>query len=217
MQSSPVNYRNLEQIQEGSRAATSRLTTLILGVVGGASLVVVGVAVSDRSEGTTSTTVDPLSVLVAQAEEGTPQQLELNSGQLSFPEVLSDSPERTTALVAVKDERGRIKRPTKEGEVEIAYPDNLERPPQPAGALLNATEVTKEPKDGLTRLASDAASFSSDAPLAESGSPGAFVIQVASFREQADADRFVHELRQRNHRAYREAANVPDRGLWHRV
>src|SRR5690606_32334645 len=42
-------------------------------------------------------------------------------------------------------------------------------------------------------------------------------IQVASFRSPDDADGFVTELRKRGHRAYRQAAYVPERGLWHRV
>jgi len=46
---------------------------------------------------------------------------------------------------------------------------------------------------------------------------GGFQLQVASFKEQAEADRLVDDLRRRGHRAYRQAANVPERGIWHRV
>jgi DedD protein len=42
-------------------------------------------------------------------------------------------------------------------------------------------------------------------------------VQVASFKEQDDADSFVKELRKRGHSAFRQAANVPGRGIWHRV
>jgi cell division septation protein DedD len=40
---------------------------------------------------------------------------------------------------------------------------------------------------------------------------------VASFKQQPDADAFVADLRKRGHRAFRQAAYVPGRGLWHRV
>jgi DedD protein len=40
---------------------------------------------------------------------------------------------------------------------------------------------------------------------------------VASFKDQPDADKFVDDLRKRGHRAFRQAAYVPGRGLWHRV
>jgi cell division septation protein DedD len=43
------------------------------------------------------------------------------------------------------------------------------------------------------------------------------MVQVASFKDQDDADSFVEDLRKRGHSAYRQAANVPGRGVWHRV
>jgi cell division septation protein DedD len=49
------------------------------------------------------------------------------------------------------------------------------------------------------------------------GGDGGYQLQVASFKDQADADHFVEELLKRGHRAYRQPAYVADRGLWHRV
>jgi cell division septation protein DedD len=46
---------------------------------------------------------------------------------------------------------------------------------------------------------------------------GGYQVQVASFKDQAEAERFALELRDRGHEAHRVAANVPGRGLWHRV
>lgn len=43
------------------------------------------------------------------------------------------------------------------------------------------------------------------------------MVQVASFKDQDDADQFVIDLRKRGHSAFRVAANVPGRGIWHRV
>jgi cell division septation protein DedD len=40
---------------------------------------------------------------------------------------------------------------------------------------------------------------------------------VASFKDQADAEKYVTELQKRGHHAFRQGAYVSDRGLWHRV
>jgi hypothetical protein len=41
--------------------------------------------------------------------------------------------------------------------------------------------------------------------------------RTASSSGAPDADRLVEDLRRRGHRAYRAVAQVPERGLWHRV
>ena len=78
--------------------------------------------------------------------------------------------------------------------------------PLPAGTLLNATPVTTSPKDSLTALASHAAEVPQSAELAPPGADGGYQIQVASFKDQPDADKFVEDLRKRGHRAFRQAA-----------
>lgn len=121
--------------------------------------------------------------------------------------------------------------------------DRLPVVPLPAGNLLQQTSVTGEPKDELLRIAvakADASSAgdslqrdptqivldergpetSAERPaLAAAGTPTeeGFALQLASFKNQAEADELVEELRKRGHAAYRQAANVPERGLWHRV
>ena len=82
---------------------------------------------------------------------------------------------------------------------------------------LNATAVTNVPKDDLTLMASNASHVSDDTELAPPGMEGGFQLQVASFKEQDEADRLVEDLRKRGHRALRQAAHVPERGVWHRV
>jgi cell division septation protein DedD len=89
--------------------------------------------------------------------------------------------------------------------------------PLPVGEMLGATPVTTEPKDGLVALAADKSKVPENGELAPPGMDGGFQLQVASFKDQADADRLVADLRKRGHRAYRIAANVPERGIWHRV
>jgi DedD protein len=214
----PVNLRNLERIQEGNPRA-SRIATLLLGATGSAAVLVVGLTLKSRSGGTEPAKVDQLAALVAQANQGEkPGTKQLKAGELGFPEVLSDAKNPTTALVAVKGQDGRLV-PLEEGAATEPPPptDQLPVVPLPAGTLLNATSVTTEPKDRLTKLAADASVVSEKVSEAEAGSEGGFSIQVASFKEQADADKFVSDLRRRGHRAYRQAANVAGRGLWHRV
>src|SRR5690606_15276249 len=87
----------------------------------------------------------------------------------------------------------------------------------PIGDLLSQTTVTGQPKDDLAQIAHEHTSDSGDATMAPMGAEGGHEIQVASFRSPDDADGFVTELRKRGHRAYRQAAYVPERGLWHRV
>jgi cell division protein FtsN len=129
-------------------------------------------------------------------------------------------------MAAVKDERGRlVARDVTQNTAGLPPPptDRLPVVPLPVGTLLTATPVTTEPKDRLTALAADAARAAGAAraadasSLAPPGVDGGFQLQVASFKEVHDADKLVEELRQRGHRAFRQAAYVPERGLWQRV
>src|SRR5690606_34597143 len=95
--------------------------------------------------------------------------------------------------------------------------DKIPVVPLPAGTLLTATPVTTQPKDELTQMAVQVAQIPADAVPAPSGSEGGYLVQVASFKSEEDADEFVGELRKRGHSAFRVAANVPGRGIWHRV
>ena len=197
-----------------------RLASLLLASLAGAAIVTAGVVVSRKGGAPARDTRDPLAELVNQAKGSAPSSDKLESKDVSFPGILSDQAKPTTALAAVKDERGRLV-PRSEVSSEATMPppasDRLPVVPLPVGDLLSATPVTTSPKDGLTALAADASKIPGSAELAPSGMDGGFQLQVASFKDQPDADRLVDDLRRRGHRAYRQAANVPERGLWHRV
>jgi cell division septation protein DedD len=218
-----VNVKDLEQIQEAeSDGRTSRAATLLLSGLGGAALVVATVFAMKQGEPPAESKADPLAALVARAKhpEATPPEA-VQRADVTFPSVLSDSDRPTTALAAVKDERGRLVAPP-DGPApqSSALPplpkDKLPVVPLPAGTLLDATSVTTRPKDSLTILASEASRVETDTPAA-AGMEGGYQLQVASFKDQADAERYVAELQKRGHRAYRQGAYVSDRGLWHRV
>lgn len=220
MNTSPVNLRNLEQIHEGSGSRSPRLATLLLAGTGTAAVLVVGLAMRDRAPVEPPVDKDPLAALVASAalEKTEESDAQLRADELDFPEVLSDADSRTTALVAVKDENGRLV-PLTEHLPDGPPPatDQLVTIPLPAGTMLSATPVTQEPKDQLTQLAVQTSAVDDSQPLADPGTEGGFQVQVASFKDQDDADSFVKELRKRGHSAFRQAANVPGRGIWHRV
>jgi len=245
MAAASVNVKNLEQIQETEPVKSStRLTALLLASLAGTALVLVGLMMTGREAPVQQANADPLAQLVQKAKnEGVPAH-RLDSDEVTFPELLSDVEKPTTALAAVKDERGGL---VKNGVATIALgagapgagapgdvvpgtaaltnaappppaTDRLPVTPLPAGTLLNATAVTSEPKDDLSRLAVSAANARANAePEAPAGADSGFQIQVASFKEQVDADAFVSELRKRGHEAFRVAAMIPGRGLWHRV
>jgi DedD protein len=221
-----VNVRNLEQIQEtDGDGRSARAATLLLASVGGAALVIAAVLTMKQSEPPTDAKGDPLAALVAKAKhpETTPPET-VQRSEVTFPSILSDSERPTTALAAVKDERGHLIGPdavpdTTSMVSSLAPPppaDKLPVVPLPAGTLLDATSVTLQPKDGLTALAVEVSKAESSS-IVVPGAEGGFQLQVASFKDLGDAERFVAELQKRGHRAYRQASYVADRGLWHRV
>jgi cell division septation protein DedD len=217
-----VNVRNLDDIQEEERASRgTRLASLLLASLAGAAIVTAGVVVSRKGGAPAKDPRDPLAELVNQAKGSAPSSDKLDTKDVSFPGILSDQAKPTTALAAVKDERGRLVPRSDDVSPGATTPpaasDRLPVVPLPVGDLLSATPVTTAPKDGLTALAADASKIPGGAELAPAGMDGGFQLQVASFKDQPDADRLVDDLRRRGHRAYRQAANVPERGLWHRV
>ncbi len=217
-----VNVRNLEQIQEDDRRPRStRLGTLVLASVAGTALVTAAVLHFKPAGALKTPERDPLAALVAQAraeEERAPD--EVGAKNATFTNVLSDDANPTTALAAVTDEKGRLLQdPGAPSDPASAPPatDKLPLVPLSAGTLLQATPVTKDPKDDLTAMAISRSALDESVGAAPPGMEGGYQIQVASFEKQGDADAFVEVLRKKGHRAYRQAAHVPSRGLWHRV
>jgi cell division septation protein DedD len=191
-----------------------------LASLAGAAIVTAAVVMSRHGGAGQRTTQDPLADLVQAQKNAAPSADKLDTREVSFPGILSDGDKPTTALAAVRDEHGRLLAAATDSATEAAPPSATERlpvVPLPVGEMLGATPVTTAPKDGLTALAADKAKLPEGAELSPPGMDGGFQLQVASFKEQADADRLVEDLRRRGHRAYRIPANVPERGIWQRV
>jgi cell division septation protein DedD len=222
-----VNVRNLEQIQEQDSGRPSRIGTLLLVSLAGAAVVTAAVMMSKKGGTPARSTSDPLAALVEGSKAQAVPAEALDGKDVTFPRLLSDEQNPTTALAAVKDERGRLVKRDDDLAAAALGANGLPAPPPatdrlpvvplPVGTLLNASPVITTPRDALTDLAASAAAAKTDSELAPEGSEGGFQLQVASFKEQAEADRTVEDLRKRGHRAFRQAAHVPDRGLWHRV
>ncbi|HEX2878728.1 MAG TPA: SPOR domain-containing protein [Polyangiaceae bacterium] len=219
-----VSVRNLERIQEEERGSRSpKLATAVMAALAAGALITAGVMTLGRSTKNEESKRDPLADLV-QKSKAAPDQKEdgLRPSQATFAARLTDSPEPTTALAAVKNERGELlSEPAELAAAPMVPPsagDRLPVVPLPAGTLLQSTTVTSAPADDLTRLAAEKSrpELIEIAP-AGVGSEGGYQIQVASFRDQVEADSFVAELQKRGHKTYRQAAYVPERGLWHRV
>lgn len=225
MERVPVNLRNLERIQEGGTSAKTRAWTIGLAVLGSAAVASATMAMSGPSRSEAPAKSDEaLALLVKTAKSGPSPGPDVTVSDLSYPKLLSDAPRATTALAAVKDERGELIpfEPDATPSPVLQPPPPLDRlpvVPLPIGTMLNQTSVTTEPKDELLAIAVRQASAPDDAEMALPGSETerGFALQIASFKNQDDADKLVSELRKRGHTAYRQAANVPDRGLWHRV
>lgn len=215
-----MDIRNLDQIKEQERTGAGRgVGAWLLGAVGVGAVVLTAVLSMPTKDLPAQSSVDPLSELLAKAKaEKAPPFDQLSHDHASFAELLTDKERPSTALVAVKARDGRfIEAP--EPELPVAPPlgDDLPVVPLPAGRLLDATQVTAEPHDGLTELAADRAQLPPEGEKADPGRAGAYQIQVASFRDLPEANAYVQELRLRGHAAYREGAHIPGRGLWHRV
>jgi cell division septation protein DedD len=218
-----VNFRNIDQIQEESDRRGLPLATLFLSALAGGALVVAAMTSFEREAPPTEAEADPLAELLERAkDDGTEPAVRVSDEQVTFPKILSDDGTPTTALAAVKDERGRMleldaPRPAQQAGDASAAADALPRAELPVGDLLSATRVTTDPNDELGQLARSRVASGEAGEMAPPGAEGGYEIQVASFQNPAEADAFVEELRRRGHRAYRQAAYVPDRGLWHRV
>ena len=218
-----MDLRNLDQIQEQDGSSGRGLGPWLLGAGGVAAIVLAMVMSMPEKHVAAESTEDPLAELLAKAKEvEEPPADQLSPDHASFAQILTDKERPSTALVAVKASNGRLIAPAADdGEDKAPEPpppaDALPVVPLPVGKLLDSTKLTAEPQDGLTGLAAEHAQLPPGSRRAEAGSPGEYQIQVAAFRDRAEADAHVEELRLRGHRAHAEPAHLGSRGLWYRV
>jgi DedD protein len=227
------SVRNLEQIQEedaDSRGRKAMSVTVV--VLGGACVLFAALALGGRKSAPAAAPPDPLGDLLAQHGRAGPatsaKAAELTPSDVTFPSLLSDDKNPTTALAAV---RAMPTPASSQGLVPVAPSatapagatpppptDRLSVVPLPAQNVLEATPVITRPRDNLTKAASDSAQITNaGAPSAPQGHDGGYQLQVSSFRTQQEANDFADQLRARGHKAYVQEAHVPGRGTWFRV
>jgi cell division septation protein DedD len=214
-----ADLRNLDQIQEQEDGGSAgRLGGWLLGAAGVGALLLTVALSTDRHASAVPSSKDPLAELVAKAREEAQPADRVTRDNVTFSRILSDKEAPTTALVAVKDKDGQLAPPPLSTYQAAPPPtDQLPIVPLPAGNLLEATRFSAKPPDELTELAADRAQLPPTGERAEAGSDGQYQLQIASFRDAPEADKYVEELRLRGHRAHREAATLPNRGVWQRV
>lgn len=222
--------RNLEQIQERDASERgTRLGTLLLVSLGAGFLVFGALALARTPQQAAAPPPDPLGELVAKshAQQGLKKPGELPK-EITFPGILSDTPEPTTALVALnKDEKdaknadaaAALNLPPGAPTVPPPATDRLPVVPLPAQNVAAASPIVTRPRDALTQMATEASAsaLETGAEEAEEGKPGGYQLQASSFRSEAEAQAFASALRKRGHRAHVERAEIPNRGTWYRV
>jgi cell division septation protein DedD len=229
-----VAIRHLDEIHETEPTARpSRLSALVMASFGGACIVFTALALMRSPAKQAPVPVDPLGDLVAKAhpagQTGKPETL--GAADVTFPEVLSDRENPTTALAAVRTAAARSRSESSPpagaaaGEGELPHlpvgpppaTDRLSVMPLPANDVLQGSQSRVAPADTLRQLADQASRERPAADMAPSGGPGGYQLQVSSFQSEQEANGFAEALRRRGHRAYVQSAYVRGRGVWYRV
>jgi DedD protein len=219
-----ATVRNLEQIEEQEPGAPSRVSALIMASFGGACIVFAALAMMRSPVEDPPEVSDPLGDLVARSKDsndGDDDKTKLSTSDVTFPGVLSDQHNPTTAMEVVRGGQP-LAPPANTGQLpryDAPPPaaDQLPVVPLPAQDVLSDTHSSVAPGDSLRRIADHVAREPEKGEVAEPGRAGGYQLQVSSFKDKADAEAFAMVLRRRGHKAYVQPAHVKGRGLWHRV
>lgn len=219
-----ANLRNIDQIQEGESrpGGASRVGTIIMASLAGACVVFAVFALAKKPSTAPAPKVDPLAELAHKSAAAPSANPALAGRDVAFPGLLSDDPNPTTAMAAIrkgKDAAGagssQLELPPGAPTEPPAAADQLPVVPLPAQNYLALSPVVTRPRDSLTAMAQQVSTPTG--AEAQPGGPGQFQLQVSSFRKEKVAEKFAGALRQRGHRAYVESAEVPGKGTWYRV
>ncbi|HNS96615.1 MAG TPA: SPOR domain-containing protein [Polyangiaceae bacterium] len=214
------SLRNLDQIQEGdARRGGSRVGALVLASIAGACLVFAVFALVKRPQFGNEPQVDPLAELAGKSSQGQGVPA-LDGNQMNFPTMLSDDPNPTTAMIALRAASSSSAQPPfvlppGMPTVPPTAGDSLPVVPLPAQAYVSPSPIVAEPRDSLTAMAASAANPRGEAVA--KGQPGGYQLQVSSYRTEKEAEAFASRLRRGGHHAYVESALVPGKGTWYRV
>jgi len=227
--SDAVSVRNLEQIEEQEpHRGANKLGAMVMASFGGACIVFASLMLVRSPNSDAPKGADPLGALVASTPSSAKKKAQakpaLDLEDVTFPEMLTDQQQKTTALAAVRDER-----PASSAAAEDQLPRGPGREPPPATDHLSVVPLPAQdvlgqdvPRpvasvDTLQGVAQKLSREPEGKALAEVGQPGGYQLQVSSFKSREEGEVFALALRRRGHKAHVEEANVPGRGTWYRV
>ncbi len=220
-----VSVKNLECIEEASpQSHSGRLGAMVMASFGGACIVFSALFLVRSPTDEKSQAADPLGELVAASHPAPSKKkaaLGLAPDEVSFPSVLSARKDATTAMAAVQ----RDKATPGEAPLDLAATfveppvasDRLPVVPLPAQDILGDRAAPVAHTDTLATMAKELSREPATGELAAAGAPGAYQLQVSSFKTRPEAEAFTMSLRRRGHKAHVEEAQVPMRGTWYRV
>jgi DedD protein len=216
-----MSVRNLDLIQEtDAEPRSSRASALIFASFGGACIVFAALALMRSPAEAKPEPNDPLGALVAaqQGEAEQPNRDRIDTDDVTFPDVLTDQDNPTTAMEAIRrlpPGSDELPRSGYAGPPEAA--DRLPVVPLPAQDVLDGLSEQKVARGDVLREIAKKVAQEPTTDAVEAGRPGRYQLQVSSFKKKLDADAFAMALRRRGHKAHVEGAHVKGRGLWHRV
>lgn len=202
---------------------------MVLASFGGACIVFAALMLMRSPEaGDKKQAKDPLGALVASVPVAAAktERAKLRSSEVTFPGMLTDQDNPTTAMEAVRYRRRRGsaaaqgQAPT-QAQLSPNRPppatDRLAVVPLPAQDMVGRKRIKVAAPDTLSRMARGVSREPGSDSLADEGRPGSYQLQVSSFKKPVDATEFAMALRRRGHKAHVEKAYVKSRGVWYRV
>lgn len=211
--------RDLDQLRERSDETTVRRLGLFVmgGAVGVAALMAFGIVLGRRPSDPPPER-DPLALLGGDLAVAPGEQPEAEPAvalsTLAFPAILAGDEATIEATVqAAEAEHAAL----------TGRADGIGRARGGKASSIPASTLAGDQASRLARTARHDPLIAAALPErldrspAPAGSEGAFTLQVVSYEDRAEAERFAEALRARGHRAYIAQADVPGRSRSYRV
>ncbi|MEZ4257301.1 MAG: SPOR domain-containing protein [Polyangiales bacterium] len=132
------------------------------------------------------------------------------AAELAHPDPIAESPAMPAPAAVATSPAIAEPAPVMEIEPEVA--------PEPLPAAVAATpRAHPTPAQALRDPLMASATQASSTGRAPAGADGAYTLQVASYQDPTEANSFADALRARGHRAFVMRAEIPGRGIYHRV
>jgi cell division septation protein DedD len=213
--------RDLDQLRERGDEANGRKVGLIIlaATLSVAAIFAMGLMVRGGDEAEDKNAPDPLAELVLtsqrEASPAAPEKpVEVRPESLSFPSTLLDREDILEATIrAAEEEHAELSGKARAPKRDL---------PSPSVADVPAGSLAIDDSARLARAAKHDPLVAEALPTrareaAPEGHEGAYTLQVVSYDNRAEAERFASTLRARGHKAFVSQADVPERGRFFRV